>query len=694
MTATATTRTMRAWGGWCMAMPATHVASRTPVAAPTCAGRHETRVARCGVRFESGRCRMGRGGDAVGRVRARASRAWTVVAGASENDDGDATRDPSNASLGEGASIRVADPIPEPASAPATPPRRRRGRPKGTRKVTNAPVPGDAMGVASLLWRLASDDEALNGTARIQPHGLEAVVPERRTRAATADAEEEEEEEETANDGDDDDDDDARASGVRKTTSADDAFKRDTRNRVSVEERRRRASRSAGVARDESTRKKIAARQRERWAAARAEATAKRTADVARALAQKREDAIVAAKRAALEGGAAAANAAARDGVQSPPSSLSPKSPWETLAANAGGAPIRGATRKPTRDDDEVDDSSITRRNARGNAPSKDTEPSSESTRMATDAAERAAAFAALLSDATGRVSDASRATSASSPAPVLARFGGLESVYQSFDASVDDEEDEELRATKRRMKAQLAKLTRRRAEMTGDTGAPSSVTVAKFTAELARYKRLRADLEEWSNAFSEKYRRRPTVKDVERTGIAFLVENFKEYVDLRDKLMRQTPRLRGQMEDVAKATLPTPRVVNKQSAKNANAVNGPTDASGAQNAARRIAAARESKYGAGVSAALGMEPAGPGGRGGPSAAGGRGVVRRTNRTAADGSRGSAGASAARAAALAGKGGSASAQANLAMKRAAAYREANGAANAASRGRGRGRERK
>ena len=33
------------------------------------------------------------------------------------------------------------------------------------------------MGVASLLWRLASDDEALNGTARIQPHGLEAVVP-------------------------------------------------------------------------------------------------------------------------------------------------------------------------------------------------------------------------------------------------------------------------------------------------------------------------------------------------------------------------------------------------------------------------------------------------------------------------------------------------------------------------------------
>jgi hypothetical protein len=43
------------------------------------------------------------------------------------------------------------------------------------------------MGVASLLWRLASDDEALNGTARIQPHGLEAVVPEPKTRASSSD---------------------------------------------------------------------------------------------------------------------------------------------------------------------------------------------------------------------------------------------------------------------------------------------------------------------------------------------------------------------------------------------------------------------------------------------------------------------------------------------------------------------------
>ena len=83
-------------------------------------------------------------------------------------------------------------------------------------------------------------------------------------------------------------------------------------------------------------------------------------------------------------------------------------------------------------------------------------------------------------------------------------------------------------------------------------------MTVAKFTAELARVKRLRGDLEEWSNAFYLKHGRRPTTQDVERTGIDFLVENFQEYVRLRDKLMSQTPYLRGQIEDVARDTLQT----------------------------------------------------------------------------------------------------------------------------------------
>ena len=723
MTAMATARTMWACGGSCAVTPATRSASRAPVAARARARGHETRVARCGVRFESGRCRTGPGGDAVGCVRARASRAWTIVAGASESDNGDASSDSSSASLGEGLSTRVV-PVPEPAPAQASPPRRRRGRPKGTRKVTNAPVPGDAMGVASLLWRLASDDEALNGTARIQPHGLEAVVPEPKTRAsssddATADAQ-------RVDDDDDDEDDDAGSSALTEASHAeakptDGGARSGTSDKatskhiqtVSEEERRRRASRSAGVAREKSTRKKIAARQRERWAAARAEATAKRTADVAHALAQKRTDAIAAAKKAALEGGAAAADAAARDiglpSVGDGRSAPSPSSPWEALAANAGGA--RRLTDVSRGDGDENGSSS-------------------ESNAVATDAAERAAAFAALLSEARGETnggggdvapgkangtdrlfSETKRGEGEDAASGVAWRSssgggalgpglsgsappGSLGSVYQSFDASVDDEEDEELRATKRRMKEQLAKLTRRRAELMGATGAPSSVTVAKFTAELARYKRLRADLEEWSNAFSEKYARRPTLKDVERTGIAFLVENFKEYVELRDKLMGQTPHLRGQIEDVAKATLPTPRVLNKPSINSVNGF-GSADLGGAQSVARRIAAAREGKYGAGVSAALGMEPSLP--PAGLMGAGGnvmRSVVKARNIKAAEKLRGDAGnASVSRASALSDKSGSASASANLAMKRAAAYRDANASANAARRGRGRGRGR-
>ena len=133
-----------------------------------------------------------------------------------------------------------------------------------------------------------------------------------------------------------------------------------------------------------------------------------------------------------------------------------------------------------------------------------------------------------------------------------------LSDVYRSFDASVDDDEDDELRdEAPHEGAAREAHETPR-----GDDGRYAQAErgdVAKFTNELARTRGF-ADLEEWSNAFSEKYRRRPTLKDVERTGIAFLVENFKEYVELRDKLMGQTPHLRGQMEDAAKATLPTPR--------------------------------------------------------------------------------------------------------------------------------------
>ena len=216
----------------------------------------------------------------------------------------------------------------------------------------------------------------------------------------------------------------------------------------------------------------------------------------------------------------------------------------------------------------------------------------------AADAADRAAAFAALLSGGSlgrsamgirgvmggvggfGGVGDVANAAADDENAAVAddaagASFGGggagsysgLGAMAGAFASEDDDEdEDEELKAVKKKMKLQLAALARRRAEITGNgTPSMSRVTVAKFTDELRRYKRLREDLKEWSNAFFAKSGRRPTVKDVERTGIDFLVKNFKEYVALRDKLMSQTPYLRGQMEDVAKDTLPTPRTAGNK---------------------------------------------------------------------------------------------------------------------------------
>jgi|AntAceMinimDraft_11_1070367.scaffolds.fasta_scaffold32053_1 hypothetical protein len=63
---------------------------------------------------------------------------------------------------------------------------RRGGRPKGSRVVMCAPEPGHTVGVAALLWSLASQDEETLGQARIRPHGLEAVVPPRNPPRARA----------------------------------------------------------------------------------------------------------------------------------------------------------------------------------------------------------------------------------------------------------------------------------------------------------------------------------------------------------------------------------------------------------------------------------------------------------------------------------------------------------------------------
>jgi hypothetical protein len=87
-----------------------------------------------------------------------------------------------------------------------------------------------------------------------------------------------------------------------------------------------------------------------------------------------------------------------------------------------------------------------------------------------------------------------------------------------------------------------------------------SSVKVNQFSSELSKYTKLRNELASWSDGFEETKGRRPTLKDVQNTRIPWLIESFQEYVRLRNKLIAQTPNIRGEVGRLAKATLPSPR--------------------------------------------------------------------------------------------------------------------------------------
>ena len=474
-----------------------------------------------------------------------------------------------------------------------------------SRKPAKAPVPGEAMGVASLLWQLAREDEQILGRARIQPHGLEAVVP---ARDPTSSDSSREPLRSTARAKIDLDElaalvaagrstaDIAERFGVtraavrkaltrlprrRSDETADDAsrasvplYKRAGRrkNAAGDEERRAMAARHAGVARNSDTRRRISASARERWRAAREKATADKTAEVAAAVDQLRREAATAAGRGRLKldrldvdrisiDAVDGANDGTKPSTRTPSASgeeprgrrreaaathssalpsYNPSAPWEWLAQGAGTA--------------SVEDYAL------GDSP-----------------ADRAAAFAALLNDKHGGIGNVlasgdfensvdegdlesqSPERANAFPGAYIPGVKGMPG--RSFDED-EDEDDEELRERKRKMKNKLKELAARRAEVVGDgTPKTAKVTVAKFTNELKAFTQLRDDLSDWSDNFLARNGRRPTVKDAERTGIDFLIRSFKEYVELRDRLMSQTPYLRGQMEDVAKETLPTPRV-------------------------------------------------------------------------------------------------------------------------------------
>jgi hypothetical protein len=116
--------------------------------------------------------------------------------------------------------------------------------------------------------------------------------------------------------------------------------------------------------------------------------------------------------------------------------------------------------------------------------------------------------------------------------------------------------------------KERTAKLTKliamKKSTTRAEKIASSTVKVNQFSYELGAYTKLRDELASWSDGFERVNGRRPNFKDVQKTRIPWLIESFQEYVRLRNKLISETPNIRGEVGKLAKATLPTPRSVPK----------------------------------------------------------------------------------------------------------------------------------
>lgn len=72
---------------------------------------------------------------------------------------------------------------------------------------------------------------------------------------------------------------------------------------------------------------------------------------------------------------------------------------------------------------------------------------------------------------------------------------------------------------------------------------------VAAFKAELREYRSLQQELLPWTDAFFEKNGCRPGLKDVQATGIVWLIERYKRYILLRERLKNDTQQLRTKLD-------------------------------------------------------------------------------------------------------------------------------------------------
>ena len=121
-----------------------------------------------------------------------------------------------------------------------------------------------------------------------------------------------------------------------------------------------------------------------------------------------------------------------------------------------------------------------------------------------------------------------------------------------------------------------------------------SSQVLGEFKAELREYRALQDEISPWNEAYVERHGRKPTMADVERTGIEWLVTRYKRYVLLRERLFTQTTLLRRKLDHVNAASEGKIDAACKGSASSQKTnANGPTISELSANASRLHAAAQ-----------------------------------------------------------------------------------------------------
>lgn len=93
-----------------------------------------------------------------------------------------------------------------------------------------------------------------------------------------------------------------------------------------------------------------------------------------------------------------------------------------------------------------------------------------------------------------------------------------------------------------------------------------TSQVLGEFKAELREYRALQDELSPWNEAFVNRHGCKPTMSDVERTGISWLVTRYKRYVLLRERLFTQTHLLRRKLDSATGNAVDMKQNANRKS--------------------------------------------------------------------------------------------------------------------------------